>query len=100
MYEFSNPKLALILIDEIIIPGHFPNYVNPDSDKYDEDEVERILDKILDSPIVKVNETNSEETIAFVSQGVVKLEAKNDKVILSAKVIDWDTYNELKESVK
>ena len=95
MYKFSNPKLALRIIDEIIIPGRFPNYINLDSDEYD-----KVLDEVLDSPLVKVDETNSEETIAFVSQGVVKLEAKNDKVILSAKVIDWDTYNELKESVK
>ena len=97
MYKFSNPKLALRIIDEIIIPGRFPNL---DSDEYDENEVDKVLDEVLDSPLVKVDETNSEETIAFVSQGVVKLEAKNDKVILSAKVIDWDTYNELKESVK
>ena len=100
MYKFSNPKLALRIIDEIIIPGRFPNYINLDSDEYDEHEVDKVLDEVLDSPLVKVDETNSEETIAFVSQGVVKLEAKNDKVILSAKVIDWDTYNELKESVK
>ena len=97
MYKFSNPKLALRIIDEIIIPGRF---LNLDSDEYDENEVDKVLDEVLDSPLVKVDETNSEETIAFVSQGVVKLEAKNDKVILSAKVIDWDTYNELKESVK
>ena len=100
MYKFSNPKLALRIIDKIIIPGRFPNYINLDSDEYDENEVDKVLNEVLDSPLVKVAETNSEETIAFVSQGVVKLEAKNDKVILSAKVIDWDTYNELKESVK
>lgn len=90
MYEFSNPKLALKLIDEIIIPGHFPNYVNPDSDKYDEDEVERILDKILDSPIVKVNEIPLMDTKG----------KPNGDILLSAEVINWDAYNELKENVK
>ena len=73
MYKFSNPKLALRIIDEIIIPGRFPNYINLDSDEYDENEVDKVLNEVLDSPLVKVAGTNSEETIAFVSQGVVKL---------------------------
>ena len=100
MYEFSNPKLALKLIDEIIIPGYFPNYVNLDPDEYDENEVEKILDEILDSPIVKVDEINSEETITLIAQGETKLETKSDKAILSAEVVDWDAYNELKENIK
>ena len=90
MYEFSNPKLALKLIDEIIISGRFPNYVNPDSDEYDEDEVERILDKILDSQIVKVNKIPLMDTKG----------KPNGDILLSAEVINWDAYNELKENVK
>lgn len=100
MYKFSNPKLALKIIDEIIIPGYFPNHINLDSDEYDEDEMDKVLNEVLDSPLVRVDETNSEETITLVSQGRIKLEAKNDKVILSTKVIDWDAYNELKENVR
>lgn len=58
MYEFSNPKLALKLIDEIIISGRFPNYVNLDSDEYDEDEVDMMLTEILQSPIISVRVLN------------------------------------------
>lgn len=47
MYKFSNPKLALRIIDEIIIPGRFPNYINLDSDEYDENEVDKVLDEVL-----------------------------------------------------
>ena len=48
--------------------------------------MDKVLDEVLDSPLVKVDETNSEETIAFVSQGVVKLEAKNERLYYPQKL--------------
>lgn len=90
MYEFSNPKLALKLIDEIIISGRFPNYVNLDSDEYDEDEVDMMLTEILQSPIISVNETPLISTDGH----------PNGDILLSAEIVDWSAYNELKESVK
>lgn len=100
MYKFSNPKLALKIIDEIIISKRFPYYVNLDSDEYDEDEVDWVLNEVLQSPLVRVAETNSEEIITIVSPEGIKLNAKNGDILLSAEVIDWDAYNELKRSVE
>lgn len=100
MYKFSNPKLALKIIDEIIISKRFPYYVNLDSDEYDENEVERVLNEVLESPIVKLDTTNTEETISYTAAGNIKFETKNNSVLLSATVIDWNLYNELKEKVK
>lgn len=90
MYKFINPKLALKLIDEIIISKRFPYYVNLDSDEYSEDEADTVLTEVLQSPIIKVDE------IPLVSTD----RHPNGEVLLSAKVVDWDAYNELKESIK
>ena len=100
MYKFSNPKLALKIIDEIIISKRFPYYVNLDSDEYNEDEVDWTLDEVLQSPLVRVDETNSEKAIIIVSPDGIKLETKNDNILLSAEIIDWDAYDELKKSVE
>ena len=54
MYKFSNPKLALRIIDEIIIPERFPNYINLDSDEYDENEVDKVLDEVLDLSLIHI----------------------------------------------
>lgn len=90
MYKFSNPKLALKIIDEIIIPGYFPNHINLDSDEYDEDEMDMMLTEVLQSPIVMLNKTP-----------LVNTKGKpNGDILLSAEVIDWDAYNELKENVR
>ena len=99
MYKFSNPKLALKIIDEIIIPGHFPYYVNLYSDEYAEDEVDDVLDKVLESPIINVDRTGAEETITIISPERIKLEEKNGDVLLSAEVVDWNAYDELKKNV-
>lgn len=90
MYKFSNPKLALQIIDEIIIPGRFPNYVNLDSDEYNEDAVDMMLTEVLQSPIIRVTKTPLVDTKG----------KPNGDILLSAEVIDWDAYNELKENVK
>lgn len=100
MYKFSNPKLALKIIDEIIIPGRFPYYVNLYSDEYDEDEVDDVLDKVLESPIINVDRIDAEGTVTIISPEGIKLEEKNGDVLLSAEVVDWNAYDELKKNVE
>lgn len=99
MCKFSNPKLALLILDEIIIPGHFPYQVNIDSEQYDDNEIDKVLNEVLESPIVEIHKTNSEETITYVHSNGLKKEVINDNVLLSAKIVDWNAYEKLKKSI-
>ena len=99
MCKFSNPKLALLILDEIIIPGHFPYHINIDSDQYDDNEIDKVLNEVLESPIVEINKTNSEETITYVHSNGLTKEVINNNILLSAKIVNWTAYEKLKKNI-